>query len=529
MLTVKRCSRFGARFKTKFYYSGGKFMAQRPQTLFLAGKERTAGNAVTYDIDKLIADSTEPSVWYKHLTDDLMKFWDTGAAKTLKNGLFQTYRANNGDIIKSTKKEDLPPEIVAAMSSDDTKGLIDLDYNYIRAHSRQTFAYGVAFNMTGKEEYIRLCRTGVDGLFEAIDRNNGMFTKRQIDSGNWEPAKQERISQDMAYGLTGLAMYYYLTHDETTLYRMVQVKNYIFDAYFDENRGFFTWLPKDRKDGDVEIVSQLDQVYAYMHFVIFALPEPYKSEWKNDLRKIVNILINRFYSERYGFFWGVDSNSASLQLAVDHTDFGHSVKTMWLIYRIGLLVGEPAFVTFAREKIDRILNEAYLEETKSWGRRFNADGTVDEDKEWWICAELDQACALLSLNDPSYLSYLNNTHAFWLKYMVDKENGEIWHMLDGKTNKPVLKFPKVHSWKTSLHSFEHALFGYIISSQIKGKSFPLYYAFPEEKFSKSRVRPYCFDANIVSHEYRNEILFRNGGGQTDDIHKITVVTYDTAR
>jgi mannose/cellobiose epimerase-like protein (N-acyl-D-glucosamine 2-epimerase family) len=509
-------------------------MTQRPKALLsvvgkAARENSVAGNAVIYDIDKLISDSTEPSVWYKHLTEDLMKFWDTDAAKTLKDGLFHTYRANSGDLITNAEKENLPPEIIAALSNSDTKGLIDLGYNYIRAHSRQTFAYGIAFNVTGNAEYIKLCRTGVDGLIEAIDRNNGMFTKRELDTGKWEPAKQERISQDMAYGLTGLAMYYYLTHDETTLFRMEQVKKYIFDTYFDENKGFLTWRPKKQKDGDVEIVAQLDQIYAYMHFAVFSLPEPYKSEWKNDLRKIVNILINRFYSERYGFFWGVDSSSSSLQLAVDHTDFGHSVKTMWLIYRVGLLVDEPAFVVFARNKIDRILNEAYIERTKSWGRRFNADGTIDEDKEWWICAELDQACALLALNDPSYLSYLNNTYDFWLKYMVDREHGEIWHMLDGKTNKPVLKFPKVHSWKTSLHSFEHMLFGYIISSQVKGKSFPLYYAFPEEKFSKSRIRPYCFDANIIGHESLDEIVFPNGAGKTSDCHKITRVTFDTVR
>ena len=58
--------------------------------------------------------------------------------------------------------------------------------------------------------------------------------------------------------------------------------------------------------------------------------------------------------------------------------------------------------------------------------------------------------------------------------MLDKENGEIWHFVDGKTNKPVIRYPKAHSWKTSLHSFEHALFGYMTASRIKGEKFELY-------------------------------------------------------
>ncbi|MDR1914496.1 MAG: hypothetical protein LBQ68_08465 [Clostridiales bacterium] len=480
---------------------------------------------VTYDIDKLISESTEPSVWINHLNNDLLKYWDIDDAKKFRGDLFPTYRTNAGNLLPENKK-DWPPEFIEATQAPETKGLVDPAYNYVRAHSRQTYAYGLAYHLTGKPEYIELCRNGVKRLLSAIDNNNGMFTKQEISTGKWKPSKGERTSQDMAYGLTGLAIYYYLTHDQTTLHKMIQIKNYIFDTYYDIGKGYLTWYPRNQKDGDVEIVSQLDQIYAYMLFVTPSLPEPYKTEWKSDLRKLTNILINRFYSERYGFFWGVGTSSASLQLAIDHTDFGHSVKTMWLIYRVGLLVDEPTFVTFSRDKINKILEEAYIERTKSWGRRFDEHGEMDENKEWWILAELDQACSLLALNDPSYLEYLNNTYKYWFDYMVDKENGEIWHMVNGDTNLPVIRYPKIHNWKTSLHSFEHCLFGYITSSQIKGKPFTLYYAFPNEKFSMSRIRPYLFDANILGYDYLEDIALTN---TTEERRRITKVTYDSAR
>ena len=41
-----------------------------------------------------------------------------------------------------------PEEIRAALANEDTKGLITPEYNYVRAHSRLTYAYGIAFHVT---------------------------------------------------------------------------------------------------------------------------------------------------------------------------------------------------------------------------------------------------------------------------------------------------------------------------------------------------------------------------------------------
>ena len=480
------------------------------------GEGTQSSKVKAYDIEKLTAEHPEPEVWLEHLESDLMKFWNMEEAKTLDKGLFHTYRSNTGKII-ADDPDKYPEEIKAALASEDTNGLIDLDHNYIRAHSRQTYAYGIAFNMTGKEKYLKLCKLGAEALMNAFDNENGMFTKQNRKTGEWGDKHEERTSQDLAYGITGLGMYYYLTHDEKALFKIMQAKEHIFKYYFSYGRGYFTWYPKvkNQTDDSLEIVAQLDQIYGYMIWLTPALPEPYQTEWKDWLKKIASILITRFYSERYGFFWGTGTTSAEKQLGTDHTDFGHSVKTMWLIYEIGILTEEVSFVNFASSKIEAILKNAYIEETGSWARRFNTDGTLDKDKEWWGLAELDQACAILSLNDPSYLEYLNNTYKYWFDYMVDKEHGEIWHMVFAKDNKPDIKYPKVHSWKTSLHSFEHALFGYLTASQIKSKEFKLYYAFKsKEEVVYNRVNPYLFRANITDCDFiGNPIEFMENGNR----------------
>lgn len=465
------------------------------------------------DTEKLIKNAVEPDAWKKHLVEDLMKFWDRDEAVTLHGGLFPTYRTNMGtDLPKS--RTDWPEEFLAALKDPVTEGLVRPEMNYVRAHSRLTYAFGIAFHMTGSPHYLEVCRKGALALADAMDGNYGMHVNQFADTGVWDTGRALRTSQDLAYGLTGLGIYYFLTHDVSILHRIIQLKDYIFKVYMDDGRGYLTWYPKHTKDPEVQIVAQLDQLYAYMLMLTPSLPEPYQSIWKKDMKKVVDILITQFYSERYQFFWGVESSPSSMSLGTDHTDFGHSVKTFWVILKVGELLGNPFYIDFARPKIDKILKEAYIKDTGSWARRYNADGSLDTDKEWWILAELDQACEILAIHDPAYYKYLNSTHRYWLKNMVDHENGEIWHMVDGAANKPLIQYPKAHSWKTSLHSFEHALFGYMTASQIKNKDFELYYALPEwERASHYNLAPYMFFGNIVDIKTTKSLPFMPDGNK----------------
>lgn len=449
------------------------------------------------NVKELVDNALDSQTWKNHLEKDLMKFWDRPDAYTLDGALFPTYRTNSGEKLSADKSK-WPEEFKAAAADPDTAGLVEPEFNFVRAHSRQTYAYGIAFHMTGNTRYLELCRKGALALAETIDGNYGMFVKQKKDTGDWDSDRKKRTSQDLAYGLTGLGMYYFLTHDIGIMHKIIQIKDYIFSVYMDDGKGYLTWLPKHENNSEIQIVAQLDQLYAYMLMITPSLPEPYKSVWKKDIKKIADILITQFYSEKYQFFWGTEDTSNNMSLGTDHTDFGHSVKSFWVIMKIGEMLGDPFYIDFARPKIDKILKEAYIEEKGSWARRFNADGSLDTDKEWWILAELDQAAEILSIHDPSYYHYLNKTHRYWLDKMVDHEYGEIWHMVSGKDDKPIINYPKAHNWKTSLHSFEHALFGYMTAARIKGESFDVYYALPEwERVSHRTVSPYMFFGNIT--------------------------------
>lgn len=182
-----------------------------------------------------------------------------------------------------------------------------------------------------------------------------------------------------------------------------------------------------------------------------------------------------------------------------HTDFGHTVKTLWLIYEIGKLNGDVSLMDFGRTHAARILERAYVERTGSWARRIDDQGKLDEDKEWWILCELDQVAGTLGLLDPGYARYLPKTYDYYFTHMVDHENHEIWHWVNAADNLPNKRIPKQHSWKNALHSFEHALVGYIVGQQIHSKPVTLYFPFVK-KPAPDAISPYFYQGNVETME-----------------------------
>lgn len=453
------------------------------------------------DVATIIEEIPEGDRWLQHLEEDLLPFWDMETAYGDPIGNYPTYRCNDGSLYD----EAAPCEELA----NPVNGIVKLEREYYRAKSRQIFAYGVAYHLSGNVKYLELAKAGVDYLrANALAPEGGAYTYYMAD-GVGQPEEAKRISQDMAYVVAGLGFYYYLTHDSDVLTDLIALKNYIFDTYYDEEWGLLAWAHEDYLDytnpdgteewvysNQRELVSQLDQVYGYMLLLAPSLPEPYQSEWKEDLVDLATIMSEQFYSPDKNLFFGAITDPLKQQLETDHTDFGHSIKTLWLIYEIGKLTGHYELTAFAQEKIPLILEKAYLPDG-TWGRRPNKNGSIDTDKEWWILAELDQTTATLSLRDPSYAKYLPTTYAYWFNTMVDHVNGGIWHWVNASTNLPDIQFPKQHSWKNAFHSFEHDLVGYITGQAIHNLPVSLHFAFKEIP-DETQIHPYFYGAKVES-------------------------------
>lgn len=427
--------------------------------------------------------------WVDHLSRDLAPFWLRPEALGTPVGAFPTFRCDDGTLVDP----ELPcGEMLVAgpwVSS-------QLDKEFTRMRSRQTFFYGVAFHLTGEERYLALAKAGVEHFrAHALDR-----TARSAVSwwrnGEARPPVEARTAQDLAYANLGLAFYAYLTRDPGVLADALLLYDGIFERYDDRSRGLLRWAAGGvgGETARVELVAQLDQVNAYALLLASVAPEPHRTKLRADLARIARILVDRFWSEELGLFRGSLHDPLESGLGSRHTDFGHTIKALWMIERTGALLGDAGLSSWARERMPKVFARAYLPRYGCWASGVRHDGSLDAGVTWWIAAELDQAAATLALTDRRYTGYLEKTYACWLERLVDRENGEVWSWVD--LDDPARRGAKQHLWKNGYHSAEHALVSYLTAQELHARPATLHFAFAETS-TRAGLRPYFFAGEPV--------------------------------
>lgn len=434
--------------------------------------------------------------WLSHAVGDLMPFWIHPDALGAPLGAFPSTRCDDGTKIDYAKP---CPEIAR-------NGWLMYDrQRYLVALSRQVYGYGVLFHLTGDPQFLTYMKAGVDYIrANVIDREGGgMRLTQNAETGEWGPARELRDTQQLAYGLLGMSFYYYLTRDPEVLPDILAAKDYIYQNYWNGPGGYLQWTLADNGDQPAtlrQLTAQLDQMNAYLVMLAPILPEPYGEDFKFILKNLSQVMIGQFYSPTENVFFLSVNKPEDLDLnKTGTTDFGHTIKAMWMIRNTGLLTGDQDLVKFAEDNGRRVLERAYLENSGSWASAPLAGGRTDVNKSWWIYAELDQFAGSLAMTDIMAAKYLPRTHDYWFRYFVDRQYGEVWTGVDGITNLPQRDSPKAWPWKNAYHSFEHAMVGYITSQQIHGQPVTLYYAF--QNFDENTVvRPYYFTANVDAME-----------------------------
>ena len=422
--------------------------------------------------------------WIDHLSRDLAPFWLRPEALGSPVGAFPTFRCDDGSLVDP----ELPcGEMLVAGPWVSSR----LGVEYTRMRSRQTFFYGVAFHLTGDERYLALAKAGVDHLrAHALDRaeRSAVSWWRGGAAGPPVPA---RTSQDLAYANLGLAFWAYLTRDADVLADALLLYEGIFDRYDDPERGLLRWAAGGvgGETARVELVAQLDQVNAYGLLLASIAPEPHRSRLRADLARIARDLIDRFWSEELGLFHGSLHDPVERGPGARHTDFGHTVKALWMIERTGALLGDEALSAWARERMPALLARAYLPRYGCWATGLRHDGSLDAGVTWWTAAELDQAAATLALTDRRYTGYLEKTWTCWLDRLVDHEKGEVWSWID--LDRPERRGAKQHLWKNGYHSAEHALVSYLVAQELHGRPATLHFA-PAEGTAPGAFQPYFF-------------------------------------
>jgi len=430
--------------------------------------------------------------WVAHLSRDLAPYWLMPEALGSPVGAFPTFRCDDGSLVDP----DLPcGELLVAGSWVSSQ----LGREFTRMRSRQTYFYGVAFHLTGEERYLAFAKAGVEHLrAHALDRGAKSAVSWWKD-GAARPPAEARNAQDLAYANLGLAFYAYLTRDPEVLADALLLYDGIFARYDDPSLGMLRWAAGGvgGERARVELVAQLDQVNAYALLLASVAPEPHRARLRGDLARIARVLVDRFWSEELGLFHGTLHDPLETGPGSRHTDFGHTIKALWMIERTGVLLGDGALASWARERMPSVFSRAYLPRRGCWASGLRRDGSLDAGVTWWIAAELDQAASTLALGDRRYTGYLEKTYACWLERLVDREDGEVWGWVD--PDDPSRRGAKQHLWKNGYHSAEHALVSYLTAQELHGKAAKLHFAFAAAP-PREELRPYFFAGEPASVE-----------------------------
>ena len=431
--------------------------------------------------------------WMEHFTNEILPFWAVPDALGDPLGNWPSERCDDGTAYSA----DNPcPEI-------HNNGWLNGDLEYVVSRSRQTYGYGVAFHLTGDPIYLEYMAAGVDYLrANAFDRiHGGTFATSNNAGENWGPEPDFRNPQELAYSLLGISFYYYLTRDAEVLPDILAVEEYIFENYYNADLNALQWMlasDGNRDPMDKQLTAQLDNLNAYMVLMYPVLPKEHQANWAEDMRLIADIMMTEFYNADENLFFLSANSPDEVTKANAATDFGHTIKAIWMIYNVGLLLEDQELIDFAMQAGPGVLEQAYIVEEGTWANGVDVGGKRMDDKDWWVYNELDQFAMTFALQDEDIAAYLPYTAEYFFQYFVDHEYGEIWTMVDGKTNQPKAgSLPKAWPWKSAYHSFEHAMIGYITGAQLAGEQVTLYYAFDG---AVDAVNPYFFQGDIVSQE-----------------------------
>lgn len=434
--------------------------------------------------------------WVVHVYRDLMPYWQMDSGVGKPPGNVPSFRYYDGSVVVPGKLRD---EYAALDPKADAWILNRVGRQYTRMMSRQGFAYCAAFHMTGDERFLELAKATTEYILKhAFDERTGGFVTYFEDG---KPSSVEATTQDLSFSLLAPSFYYYLTRDKEVLEKILKAKKYIFEKYRGKD-GLIRWVNKEYNDppdvhspGRIELVSQLDQINAYMVLQARILPDEEWKQWRQDMVELSHVIQDRFYSDKYNLLWGrIDDPDTNMKLEARHVDFGHTVKGFANLDMVARLTGDEKIKRFdPKAKGIRAMQEAFSERKQTWGEMKLAAGGISENSVWWVHAKVNEACAMWNMEDNSLTKYLIPASNFWLDHMVDHQFGEVHHMLDATTGKP--KYPKAHLWKSAYHSNEHALVLYIASLAKAKQPVTLFFA-PKGKTEGHKYYPYIFSGKL---------------------------------
>lgn len=437
-------------------------------------------------------DVMDGELWKNHWQNDIKPWWVDQSAKGEPFGCFPTERMLTGEPIYGDQ--------------------------YVRMVSRQVYTYAIGYQLTGDESLLKYAQKGINWLTKhARDDADGFKGYYSILDGQGNSTGADKTSQDQAYAVIGYAAMHHITGEKKYAKPIDEMRKFVFKgAFWDQsNNSPYDALTEDLstpvefKTEGLDSVSVLDHLNAYLMLYHNSLEKGQKQDQVfNEISSLGDLVYDRFYKD--GIFWNTQVNRTDWD--GDHVDIAHSIKSYWLLARIGQALKaqgkDPKQFLEIQENALKMI-QASPNEYGAYGQRFAGayDAVTDHRAAWWVHSELDQYAAMRLKDSAEIVTpILEKSGQFWFNFVdTGREirgiregvqfDGSVWGDDDEMVSKQFF-------WKSGYHETERALWLYLMMNQHQGKSSTLYYALTPYQFSKrlleNSLKPYIFNGDIIN-------------------------------
>lgn len=339
----------------------------------------------------------------------------------------------------------------------------DSDHKFPGMIARHLFSYAVAYMLSGEDTYRQQAQITYDYLVEkGWDPEYGGWYNELDRQGEVVDDAKDLFMQ--TYAITGLTMYYLMTHDST-------VKSYVdrsidlleARAWDTQGGGYVSTLNRDLsvKSYEKAFSPQLAPLSGYLLYLYTATRDRRYLEMSE---RILQTVLDRMTHQPSG--WIMERYDREWQPVSGKNEWmntGHNVEVAWMLMRLYDLTDKEAYREMGENLNNKLLRYAFDADTGIWYHQVKvADARMhSQDSPWWVQAygNMFQLYMYHHSGDLAYLQHFRKGAEFWNRHFMDSTYGGAFLSVleDGSIDKG----QKAVRTKTSYHSMEHSLLNYL--------------------------------------------------------------------
>jgi len=324
---------------------------------------------------------------------------------------------------------------------------------------RHIFSYAVAYLITGDDKYLSIAASTKDFLLQyAWDKQYGGWY--DILNRDGSPASMTKSMFNQTYALTGLVMYYFVTHDQEVLSYIKKANTLICDRLWDKiSGGYYNVATEDWSvlDSNKSFASQVAPVSGYLLYLYLATHD--RQFLVQSERIMEAVAANMTHPESGWILEDFDSNWNYIPRNPDLVNSGHNLEVAWMFLRLAMLEKGNEYGSISHSMEERGIFNAFDRKSGIWYALLEKDDLTRHENftYWWIQAygNMYNLISYRFFGDESRIADFQMGADFWDRYFIDRKHGDTYMSVENSGK--IRESNKANPYKTSYHSMEHCL------------------------------------------------------------------------